>query len=1449
MNTLTWIIDGSFSTKLTLALLHFLWQGCAGGLIVMLGGWLLQGAAARSRYLLDVSTILLMAACLPVTFLMLETPAESVDRRVAVEESPAVRGAHVEQPLLASVGALPDGPKASIAGGPAVASEPGTTAGLKGTEDEHDVSSQSSAVAWQSGLATLTLNALPALSRWVTVLYLTGVILILTRLLRGVWGGHRLRRMATPIQDVELLQMVRQLAGRLGMKVAPTVAWCAEISIPVVVGIVTPMILLPLSVTTGLTAHQIQALMLHELSHIRRFDPIVNLLQRIIEAVLFFHPAVWFVSRRISIERELAADDMVLAAGWDRPLYAEALVRVAELASAMSSHDLTRHATVLGAAGTKPSEFKLRVLRLLGESPAPKLDVSRTGIAVTLLLIAGGTFAWSQSDKTTVGKPVSTTSVSDKAEDATTMEDGIVITGHVTDARGTPVVGALIVYPIGYEPKTATPHTLKGETDRVGTFRLIIKKSDIPPNVKLGPSRTVWAWADGHAIGAACFKGSLDLEADAPPSQDTPVSIQLPDRSPSFFVAKTETGKPLAGATVFPALVRVPNGNDPIDGYFGLYDRMPDALLELTKRVTDADGRVVIDSVPRSQLDSLQVDSSSYGTQSVSLIGQAEEEELPMRPVGRLSGQLVGGPAELMRGVRLHFSTSASHTEGMADVITDQSGSFHVPAIAEGYLEINTNLNPDLPWKISYANRTKIISAARENELVLDVEKGIPVTGRMVSQGGVKPVAKAEVSISSASFTNHQRCTTDERGEFQAFVVPGHDAVIQVIGVPGNPDLTLPVMTQTKATIPKDVDSFRVPDIEIPKAKTWTGRLVDQSDRPIVGKYVQAWDGQTALDHPARTDKDGMFNLRLREDQIPDRWSAVMDWNKGSGTEKEHLPASIDSEEPLVLRVTVPDAATMLRRPALLLPDHWIVRSVGFDHDGKELVTASNQSFATIRRWDLVGKKLISEIMLEGDKHGRDLRGETMMLSADRRKVIAATDAYVGIWETATGKLLKQLPIPKDGNNDTVRLLTCTPDFSVVVGNLTTSYSRLTLRYDAHTVVWNGRSGKLLNILTHPGQNDFIAISLSRDEKRLATTNGSGTRIWDVGTGEQVLEVKNDNSARKKADPDESNIYADHVWSIQFSPDGRQLAIGDTFGIKLIDATSGQPLRQLEGPYRYSSGTSPGLVFSPDGKMLARLGTREQAEYVLPIWSTQTGHKLFELQTAANDVAFSGDGKQLAVGFSDLQQAVTVWQLNRDGTEPKQTEGPGPEPRQDRVEQNGHYRGETAAEFIEKLKPVWSEAKDGVQYGIALTTPQHEFHKGERVPLVAFFRNASDKPIKIDTRPDYFGNTPKITDDKGTPVDLENIPLVGHIAHYVETLEPGEAVGPFYFNFGLGENPRPGKQHWYPFYKTPVPGKYTLTHSVTFNVGGSKEGDAQKPGEITSGRIEFEIVEEEKPKD
>jgi beta-lactamase regulating signal transducer with metallopeptidase domain len=99
----------------------------------------------------------------------------------------------------------------------------------------------------------------------------------------------------------------------------------AAVSVPIVAGWLKPVVLLPLGVMASLPAEQVEAILLHELAHIARHDYLINLLQSIVETVFFYHPAVWAVSRRIRLERELACDDRAVQWCASARTYAEAL--------------------------------------------------------------------------------------------------------------------------------------------------------------------------------------------------------------------------------------------------------------------------------------------------------------------------------------------------------------------------------------------------------------------------------------------------------------------------------------------------------------------------------------------------------------------------------------------------------------------------------------------------------------------------------------------------------------------------------------------------------------------------------------------------------------------------------------------------------------------------------------------------------------------------------------------------------------------------------------------------------------------------------------------------------------------------------------------------------------------------------------------------------------------
>ena len=148
---------------------------------------------------------------------------------------------------------------------------------------------------------------------------------------------------------------------------------------PVVVGWLRPAVLVPVGALAGLPADQVEALLLHELAHIRRHDYLVNLLQGVVEAILFYHPAVWWISGHIRVERELCCDDMAVAASGDVLTYARAL---AGLESARPAHA----GMVMAASG---GSLVNRIARLAGRPrPAPRTFSGSATIMAAMIIAA-----------------------------------------------------------------------------------------------------------------------------------------------------------------------------------------------------------------------------------------------------------------------------------------------------------------------------------------------------------------------------------------------------------------------------------------------------------------------------------------------------------------------------------------------------------------------------------------------------------------------------------------------------------------------------------------------------------------------------------------------------------------------------------------------------------------------------------------------------------------------------------------------------------------------------------------------------------------------------------------------------------------------------------------------------------------------------------------------------
>jgi beta-lactamase regulating signal transducer with metallopeptidase domain len=168
---------------------------------------------------------------------------------------------------------------------------------------------------------------------------------------------------------------------RLARRVAVLVSE-SEI-VPCVVGAVWPAILLPASLLTGVPAEHLRALLAHELAHIRRHDYLVNLAQMLVEALLFFNPFVWWISRQIRIEREAGCDALAAAATGEGNAYARALVDYAEL----RLNPVLAQAPAFGEPA-RPSGLLDRIRRLAQPGYRPALRLPWPTLVLFLIISA-----------------------------------------------------------------------------------------------------------------------------------------------------------------------------------------------------------------------------------------------------------------------------------------------------------------------------------------------------------------------------------------------------------------------------------------------------------------------------------------------------------------------------------------------------------------------------------------------------------------------------------------------------------------------------------------------------------------------------------------------------------------------------------------------------------------------------------------------------------------------------------------------------------------------------------------------------------------------------------------------------------------------------------------------------------------------------------------------------
>jgi beta-lactamase regulating signal transducer with metallopeptidase domain len=217
---------------------------------------------------------------------------------------------------------------------------------------------------------------------WLVEAWLVGVALLSLRSAGGLLLLERERRRRCAIVADHLLAVCYELQDQLGISRAVQYCESAYLQAPAVIGWFRPMVLLPISTLTGLTDEQLRMVIAHELAHIQRLDAFVNVFQICAETLLFYHPAVWWMNKRIRAERELCCDEVAVSVCGDVVEYARVLTMMEEWRSAP--------ALAMAANRGSLSERIAHLLRLRSSRKGSrKLGVVGSIVFLTTAIIAG----------------------------------------------------------------------------------------------------------------------------------------------------------------------------------------------------------------------------------------------------------------------------------------------------------------------------------------------------------------------------------------------------------------------------------------------------------------------------------------------------------------------------------------------------------------------------------------------------------------------------------------------------------------------------------------------------------------------------------------------------------------------------------------------------------------------------------------------------------------------------------------------------------------------------------------------------------------------------------------------------------------------------------------------------------------------------------------------------
>lgn len=166
---------------------------------------------------------------------------------------------------------------------------------------------------------------------YIFTLWLLGLSFFVIRFMGGILLMTRTRKNASLIEESRWNEYIDKLCRKINLKKKVELGESGSINVPIAMGFFKPVILFPFEILSGLPREQVEAIIAHEIAHIKRYDIFINLFQSAAEIIFFFNPFVWWISGRIRLEREYCCDDIAISQCGDKLIYAKALANLESL--------------------------------------------------------------------------------------------------------------------------------------------------------------------------------------------------------------------------------------------------------------------------------------------------------------------------------------------------------------------------------------------------------------------------------------------------------------------------------------------------------------------------------------------------------------------------------------------------------------------------------------------------------------------------------------------------------------------------------------------------------------------------------------------------------------------------------------------------------------------------------------------------------------------------------------------------------------------------------------------------------------------------------------------------------------------------------------------------------------------------------------------------------------